>query len=243
MHTIGILLILFIIPIVNIIAILMWLIYVIIILGIIKRINLKLNNENLKKFRSYYILSFIIIIIGVIIIFILAISFIGAIMRADPRNANRLINAFSLSTSIIGGIIGIIVGILQYLTWKNLNLFFEQNRSMFPDYISAAAINGSKKLTNAMLLGLIGSIIGVFLGIVGFIIGIIVWILCIIGYFKLGNLRNLTISGTPISKSTVQPAPAPIEAPTTSITKKFCPNCGSPITGTEKYCSACGSEL
>ena len=241
MHTFGILLILFIIPIVNIIAIIIWLIYVIITLGIVKRINLKLNSEKLKKFRSYYILSFVIIIIGVIIIFILAISFIGAIIRADPRDANRLVNAFSLSISIIGGIIGLIVGILQYLTWQNLNMFFEQNGSMFPDYISAAAVNGSKKLKNAMLLGLIGSIIGVFVGIIGFIIGIIVWILCIIGYFKMGNLRNLISSGTPISKPISQTTPAP--TPTTPATKKFCPNCGSPITGTEKYCSACGSEL
>ena len=241
MYTIGILLILFIIPIVNIIAIIIWLIYVIIALGIVKRINLKLNNENLKKFRSYYILSFVIIIIGVIIIFIIAMSFIGAIMRANPRDANRLVNAFSLSISIIGGIIGLIVGILQYLTWQNLNMFFEQNGSMFPDYINAAAVNGSKKLKNAMLLGLIGSIIGIFVGIVGFIIGIIVWILCILGYFKLGNLRNLVPSGTTVSKPISQPTPVP--TPAAPAAKKFCPNCGSPVIGTEKYCSACGSEL
>ena len=35
----------------------------------------------------------------------------------------------------------------------------------------------------------------------------------------------------------IQPQPAP------SDEKKFCPNCGVPLTGTDKHCDACGSEI
>lgn len=40
------------------------------------------------------------------------------------------------------------------------------------------------------------------------------------------------------------PAPQMVQPqPTPSDEKKFCPNCGTPLTGTDKHCDACGSEI
>jgi hypothetical protein len=179
-------------------------------------------------------------VIGVIVIIIIAVSFINALLgTTDPDESSRLVNVFSITLSLIGGIIGIIVAILQVITWKNLYTFFIENNNMFPSYIGSYTIDGSKYLKNAMILALIGAIIGFFIGIVGMIIGIIVWILSIVGYFKLGNLRNLGVAVTPSPGMAV---PAAQAAPT-PVAKRFCPNCGTPVSGQEKFCSSCGSEL
>ena len=42
----------------------------------------------------------------------------------------------------------------------------------------------------------------------------------------------------------VVPAPQSVQPqPTPSNEKKFCPNCGTPLTRTDKHCDACGSEI
>ncbi|TET61328.1 MAG: hypothetical protein E3J52_01730 [Promethearchaeota archaeon] len=40
-----------------------------------------------------------------------------------------------------------------------------------------------------------------------------------------------------VQPQSIQPQPAP------SDEKKFCPNCGTPLSGTDKHCDACGSEI
>ena len=46
-----------------------------------------------------------------------------------------------------------------------------------------------------------------------------------------------SVQPEPIQPQSIQPQPAP------SDEKKFCPNCGTPLSGTDKHCDACGSEI
>jgi hypothetical protein len=130
---------------------------------------------------------------------------------------------------IIIGIILLLIGaILRIQGWSRLQSFFEQNRTMFPTSIGADAESGAKFLKIAGILYL--TIILIFIG----------FILEVVGYFKLSSLKNMT--GAPAA----QPAAAPVAAPAPAAAepaKKFCPSCGSPVSGQEKFCSSCGAEL
>jgi membrane protease subunit (stomatin/prohibitin family) len=61
------------------------------------------------------------------------------------------------------------------------------------------------------------------------------FILDVVGYFKLASLKKLSGTPAPVT-SAAQPTPAAAQS-----SKKFCPNCGTAISGQEKFCSSCGS--
>ena len=113
--------------------------------------------------------------------------------------------------------------------WENMTVFFEQNKHLFPEMLAHDGIEASKNLRTAALMRALSFLV------ITLIIG---WIFELIGYFKMAHLKNLGIVGAQPSTQ-----PAPIPAPATEPAKKFCPNCGSPVTGQEKFCSSCGSEL
>ncbi|TFF63645.1 MAG: zinc ribbon domain-containing protein [Promethearchaeota archaeon] len=206
--------------IINIIIIIISLAVLFSALGNAKEAGYILNNRLLHEFRSKIIKAFILYLIGLILFF-------GAMM-AIIRARRPGIGIFFI---VIGVIILIIAAILRIQGWGRLLRFFEENMSMFPTNIGVDAQSGAKFLKYAGILFLT-----VILAFIGFILEIV-------GYFKLSSLTKLSGS------TAVQPTPQPVAQPTQTTTapatppKKFCPNCGSPITGTERYCAACGSEL
>ena len=108
--------------------------------------------------------------------------------------------------------------------------FFRDNKSMFPEDI------GKKGETGGLLL-MIGAIF--YLTIILMIVG---FILDVIGYFMLSSLKDL--GGEPAKKPAAQPVASKTPAePKKADSKRFCPNCGSPVEGSEKYCGSCGSEI
>lgn len=185
-------------------------------LGILRKIGDSLNNRLLIECRSKIINAFILFLIGMFFFF-LAIVLIS----------NNAIGA-GIGLIIIGIILLLIGAIFRIQGWSRLQSFFEQNRTMFPASIGADAESGAKFLKIAGILYL--TIILIFIG----------FILEVVGYFKLSSLQNMT--GAPAAQPAAAPAAAPAPA-AAEPAKRFCPNCGSPVSGQEKFCSSCGAEL
>ena len=250
MRTIAICTILLFIPIANIVALIIIFIKAIKSLGNIKRINYELNNKNLKSYRSFYLLSFVIFVVGMIIAILLAINLIyttnriidacgsnsECLTRAQERINNLMID-FRISLMLLMTIVIFFMSLLQIIAWTNLNIFFKKNSSIFPELIAKDATKGSNQLKIAAIISLVLSPIGIFIFFIG-VIGIIGFILQIIGYFNLSALRNLLRAEA--QKPTNLPGPTP--SATESI-KNFCTNCGSPLNGDEQFCSSCGSKI
>lgn len=107
--------------------------------------------------------------------------------------------------------------------------------------ISYDANRGANHMKNAAICDIL-----FFLIITPFI----AFILRVAGYFKLGKLEEMKHVKTqseayqpqptqPIPQSTEQPTPA--EFSTTQF--KYCPHCGSEISGLSKFCGSCGAKL
>jgi uncharacterized membrane protein len=213
-----------IIPYVGFIGFIVVIIGVIKALGAIKRVNSQLNNVNLAEWRSKFILSFVVVIIGMILGFIAFIILIAAFAGSEAGLAIAII------WIIFVVILLIISGVIEMKAWENMRVFFEQNKNLFPETLALDGIEASKNLRTAALMRALAFLV------ITIIIG---WIFELIGYFKMANLKNLGIVGA-------QPAavPASTAPPATSeAARKFCPNCGAPVTGQEKFCSSCGAEL
>ena len=250
MRKIAICTILLIIPIVNIVAVILLFVYTIKSLGNINRISNTLNNKNLKSYRSYYIISLVIFLVGTIIMILLVANvFIvtNEIINAAGNDSEKLRRAqeeideimlnFRISMILLMIIEGFFISILQIIAWSNINTFFKNNNNIFPNPIAIDAIKGSSFLRIAAIISLI-TLIPSLIIFYGLVTGIVVFILQIIGYFKLSNLRNLRNPATQLSVS--QPTTAPLMP---EITKNFCSNCGSSITEDEEFCSSCGSKI
>ncbi|MFX0138149.1 MAG: zinc-ribbon domain-containing protein [Candidatus Hodarchaeota archaeon] len=177
-----------------------------------------LNNKDLGNFCRRIKTAAILTIIGLPFFFIAMILFQT---NAWPAG---------IPLVIVGVILLLIAAIKRILGWSDLKGFFRDNKAMFPEDI------GKKGETGGLLL-MIGAIF--YLTIILMFIG---FILDVIGYFMLSSLKDL--GGEPAPKPVAQPAPAKAPAePAKTDVKRFCPNCGSPVEGSEKYCGSCGSEL
>lgn len=131
---------------------------------------------------------------------------------------------------IIGFILILIGSIFRYQAWNGLAIFFDANKQIFTDRIAGNANTGSKLCKIACILD-----ITVILSSIG-------EILRIVGYFMLAKIQYIGQAPAQPVYQTTTPQPARPPAVSTS-SARFCPNCGSSISGSEKFCGACGSEL
>jgi len=182
--------------------------------------NNALNNEDLGRFCSKIKSAAILLIVGLPFFYVAIILFST---NAWPAGIPLI---------IVGIILLLIAAIKRIQGWSAMKGFFKDNKSMFPENIGKKGETGS-------LLMFIGAIfyITIILMVIGFILDII-------GYFMLSSLKDL--GGEPAVKPAAQPAPAPAKTPAEPAKaggKGFCPNCGSPVEGSEKYCGSCGSEI
>ena len=204
--------------IINIIIAIIILIILFSALGNAKEVAYALNNRLLHEFRSKIRSAYILFVIGMLFM-------VGPLIGLQTGAPLGMVIGFI----VIGVIILIIAAILRIQGWGRLQRFFQENGNILPANIGADAETGAKFLK-------IGAIL--FLTIILMFIG---FILEVIGYFKLSALKNM--SGTPAAQPAARYVVASAPAAAAPASKKFCPNCGSPVTGTEKFCSACGSEL
>lgn len=209
--------------------------YTIKALGDIKSANRELKSEDLEDFRSYYIISYVLIFItGTIIVIagILAvISFWPYILTKTFPPLRILLRRLFIPGIffIIGLVLLLISGILRYSAWGNLNEFFVRNSEIFPEEIAYDTKKGSKNLKTASLCMLLGFLI------ITIPISIIYEIL---GYAKLSKLKNLPYSGA------TKPS-QPIKTPTskTGGAVNFCPQCGAKKEEGATFCSSCGQQF
>ena len=73
--------------------------------------------------------------------------------------------------------------------------------------------------------------------------GIIGFIFQAIGFFKLAKLNTLSVFDAPKEPEPVEQAYVPKTASDFEISIKFCPNCGTTLSGIGKFCALCGSEI
>ncbi|MHA1625002.1 MAG: zinc-ribbon domain-containing protein [Promethearchaeota archaeon] len=220
-------------------------------LGNIKMINYRLKSQYLDDFRKKYITSFILklvlipfIVAGLVLLF-LPIPYIYPEMEYFPFYwINILIGVIPM---VIAFILFIVSYSIEMKAWENLKLFLEQNRSMFPEYISREAIDGVENLRTGALLYALGFL--VITAIIGFI-------LQVIGFFKLAKFEKIyepmyqtktnipqapVFPIAPISQS--QPSPNVLENRVVGASYRFCPNCGTELKDEGKSCPDCGSSI
>ena len=209
MYYMLILMILNFIPVISIVAKILMLYFSIKILGDIDSANKELKKKELEDFRSYFISSYVLIfVMGIILLiamalFVIAIWPIVEIIQAGFEPTEEQIIAI-LPRLILPGVILLIgllvlfiVGLLRYSAWGQLNEFFIENASLFPEAIAYDARKGAEYLKNASLCMIL------FFLIITIPIGIIYEIM---GYIKLAKLRYLEYSSTQV---TSQPSSAP----------------------------------
>jgi len=198
-------------------------------MGSLKKANNALNNYRLAQCKGKITSSTILFFIG-------NIFFMGALVALRLVFLQEEVSSGQVVPLIFSIIIGIILlfisGFQEYQGWDRLQIFFDENRSMFPPSIANAGNSGTGLLK-------VGGILNIFIVLI-----FIGSILRIIGFFILLSLKKLE-GEPPVTVPIAQPAPAtqPPPAPAAEPAKEFCPNCGSPVTSTEKFCSACGSEI
>lgn len=211
------------------------LIFMFIALGNIKRASLQLNDSYLMEYRSKYISSFILGIIGgpILAIGIVVIVF-SAINLFLPFD--WIIISVGITIVLIALTLVIISGIIQMQAWEKFKLFLVEKGEIFPKRITDEALSGADKLKTAALMYLLGFLLITLL--IGFI-------LQVIGYFKLAKFNMLELSYKPKSES-LQALPEQNYQQQIAIPSdipKFCPVCGAKLSGKGKYCPLCGSEI
>ncbi len=155
-------------------------IFLILAAGSVGKAGGKLNNEDLKSFRTRIIVAVILTTVGIILATLgLAVIF-ATVQGEDPGGpaAVRTYVIFGI-LALIGIIIIIIGAIFELLAWTDLKGFFRDNVSMFPEYIGKSAQTGA-------LLGMIGAILTLT-----FILAFLGSLLRAIGYFMLAKLKDL----------------------------------------------------
>lgn len=237
----AIFMILVIIPYVGFIAGIVQFVLVIRIYIVAKRIQKQLNNENIRIFYSRFLIANLLFwVMNVVFILMMILLNVFSPTTSDPSEAATII-ANILYIAIVLAFL-IISGLLQRKAWENLNIFFTENREMFPEIIVVSALNGTKKLRTAGLLTILGFLI------ITLIVG---YILSIIGFFKLGKLRRIEdvsdqfpmAAPPPEPAVTAEPEPPKKEEPEPVEDLQFCGNCGTKLNSSWSVCPECGSPV
>ena len=206
-------------------------------LGNIKRINNQLHDRHLENFRSKYITSIVLSIVTSIAMLIAMLPFLLAIINVALSTMYTTPDPYVLLNAIMPNIIWIIViaalgmvfiiisAVLQMKAWENLNVFFMENREMFPGQIAEDAIEGSKNLRTASLC------MALIILVITSIIGLVYQIL---GYSKLAKLKDL-------DKHAISPSAQPQASEETSL--RYCAHCGSKVEPGQHFCMSCGERI
>lgn len=194
-------------------------IYLLLAIGKIKKANYDLNNPHLRNFRSKFISSLFIRIIGTIlwvlltafVVFLFILPNFGIMAgEFDPSYPPHFgIPLWSMITAIVvllvvEIIIILISGILGMTAWDELKRFLEDNREFFPPWTIDDAIEGAENLKTASFLYAIGFLI------IPLIIGLIFQIM---GYFKVAKLRNINHSYMQTRKESYEYEPREYRTP------------------------------
>lgn len=219
------------------------LIFIFLALGNIQRIYYERPNPELMEFRSNFILSFVIRVLGA------AICILGLVASMMPlfftNNEQIIMGVFIgfIVSLVVGAIFMVISGYIEYKAWNKLVHYFESNRDMFPEKISKEAINGAKNLKLHSIFEMT-----IVLTPVGFI-------LRIIGFFHLAALKDIyskKARSVAQSQEQIYPQaqvpqqvqiPLPIKQKTPNTINSFCPQCGTKIDRDVKFCYFCGAKV
>jgi len=210
------------------------LIFIFIALGNIKNANLKLNSEYLEEFRSKYVKTFILRICGIIVLMVGIINIVFYFFMPSYYFFSWINIIITVILILTGLTFGIASTVVEMEAWKNLKRFFEENRSLFPGSISHEIIDGCDKLKTAALLNALGFLI--ITAIIGFIYQII-------GYFNLAKLDTLISYQAPKTSPIQVNLPESRSIDINEKESKFCPNCGTKLSGLGKFCPLCGSDI
>ena len=207
-----------------------------------KRLNEQLQNENFAIWRSKFLISYILFVLFNYLSLIMSLFLNILLVPSDDLEASMGVLIILLTFLVIIFVLLIIIGILQMKAWENLNIFFTENRDMFPEIYVISALNGTKKLRTAGKLTMLGFLI---------ITLFIAYILTIIGFFKLGTLRHIEDVSDEIPTAPAPPVPAvaaPPETPKkrepeTARVLQFCGNCGTKLDPSWNVCTECGTPV
>ena len=114
-------------PVASIVA----LVFIFLALGVIRHVNYQLNNPNLGMFRSQYIRSMILIIIGFIFLVVGGVSLaIHFLIPLYIPPLNTVLFPISISILIVGLILLISSAVIEMKAWENLKIYFQNNREL-----------------------------------------------------------------------------------------------------------------
>ncbi len=165
---------------VNFVFFIVIIVFLIIAAGSIGKAGDKLNNDDLRSFRTRIIVAVILLSLGIIMATVGFAVIVATIQSDDPGSPEAVTTYVAFGIIALIGIIIIIVGaIFELLAWTDMKGFFRDNLSMFPEDIGKSAQMGA-------LLCMIGAILSLT-----FILAFLGSLLRAIGYFMLAKLKDL----------------------------------------------------
>ncbi|MFX1574173.1 MAG: zinc ribbon domain-containing protein [Promethearchaeota archaeon] len=213
------------------------LIFIFLALSAIKKVCRVLPNLDLMEFRSRYIISFITLLFGLSMMGTGIASMMLLMFGFRFRIFLPSIIAMAL-VILIGLIVLVISGVIQYRAWNSLSKFFEENKTMFPESIGKDALKGSNNVKYGIILTMT-----LILAIVGII-------LIIVGYFQIASLKKINNEydqPVVVRQNTASPytqtQTIQLIQKTPRASKNFCPRCGTKLEDIASFCPMCGLSL
>ena len=164
----------------SLVVLIVILVFLIIATGNIGNAGKKLNNEDLRSFRTRIIVAAILVTLGLILATVGYSVIMFTLQTDEPGSTAAVLNYIRFGILLLIGIILLIIGaIFELLAWTDMKGFFRDNLSMFPENIGNSAKTGS-------LLCMIGAILTLT-----FILAPFGYLLRAIGYFMLMKLKDL----------------------------------------------------
>jgi len=164
----------------SLVVLIVILVFLIIAVGSIGKAGSKLNNEDLRSFRTRIIVAAILVTLGLILATVGYSVIMFTVQTDEPGSSAAIVNYIIFGILLLIGIILLIIGaIFELLAWTDMKGFFRDNLSMFPEDVGKSAQTGS-------LLCMIGAILTLT-----FVLAPFGYLLRAIGYFMLMKLKDL----------------------------------------------------